>query len=174
MGIEVAAAVIGGAAIANSIMSGAAERKQADTDETVRQENNREVRLDTARQYKALADQEIDAAEDSARKSLAARRDAMKALATAKVQAGASGTFGGSIDAQIADLNTTGGRNLDTITRNYETARKNIQTNAENIEAQGRARIDNRKIMKPSWGGIFLGGAVSGASAGAQTMLAGM
>lgn len=168
-----AAAVSGGAQVASGIISGMQSRYDAEAQQEIQKNNNREIDRVAVANYSDLSRAETSIQESAALESLEQQKAYFKARGRVNVLAGSSGTAGGSVDSILRDLNQTKGQNISTITKNRRTQLDEIALQAEQIRQGAKASKSNRIFSKPSGGLIALNAVAQTADAGAKYMGAG-
>ena len=135
----------------------AVESAQADLEAS-----NLAARLLTADSYADLGAAKREIEEESLEASLAQQKEYIQAVGRVNLLAGASGTFGGSVDSMLRDLRQTRGANVSKIVKNRNTQLEGLYLNAKNIERQGLASQTTRTFNKPSALATGLGVASAG------------
>lgn len=147
------------------------QKYTAQAEQDLQAQNNAELDKAAIRQYSDLSVTEDEIQEQSALESLEQQKQYIQARGRQLVMAGASGTYGSSVDAMLRDLTQTKGKNLQIINRNRESQLKDIQTQAEQIRYGARAQKGNRIFNKPTLGQFAVTVGAAGAS-GAMSGLA--
>jgi hypothetical protein len=114
------------------------------------EEANLAARLLTADSYADLGAAKREIEEESLEASLTQQKEYIQAVGRVNLIAGASGTFGGSVDSMLRDLRQTRGANVSKIVKNRNTQLEGLYAEARNIERQGLASQTTRTFHKPS------------------------
>lgn len=168
-----AAAVSGGAQVASGIISGMQSRYDAEAQQEIQKNNNKEIDRAAVANYSDLSRAESSIQEGAALASLEQQKAYFKARGKATILAGASGTAGGSVDSILRDLNQTRGQNIATITKNRRTQLDEVALQAEQIRQSAKASKSNRIFSKPSGGLIALNAVAQTADATSKYLGAG-
>lgn len=152
-------------AVASTVYSGVQARKQAEAQEEQQRINNEVTMQSAVAQMGDLDAATKDTNEDASEEGLKTQADYIRNVSQVNLMAGASGTYGGSVDSMLRDLKTTRGRNMSAIVKNRDTQLGEIQKQAEQIRYGARANMDTRMFNKPSGFGIGLSAVASGVSA---------
>lgn len=134
------------------------------------EEANLAARLLAADSYADLGAAKREIEDESLEASLAQQRDYIQAVGRVNLLAGASGTFGGSVDSMLRDIRQTRGANVSKIVKNRNTQLESLALDARNIERHGLASQTTRTFNKPS----ALATGLSVAGAGLQGYSAGL
>lgn len=133
---------------------------------------NRHLEREAIRQYGELDAIESDIIYESHASSLQAQRELLSATSQVELQSAVTGTYGNSIDASIANLESGFGNRMSEITYNRDIELDNVSKQAEDIAA-GATAAGDRTIAQPGWytglkAGIGAAGAVQGIVGGVQ------
>lgn len=141
---------------ASAIYSGVQQGKVADANAEAQEKNNEALRVAAIQQYDDLSPAERDINEQSLEEGLAQKKQLIKERSRINLLAGASGTYGGSVDSMLSDLTRNYGQNISTIIRNRDTRLSEVAVQAEQIRYGARAQMTNRVFNKPSGVAIAL------------------
>lgn len=173
MGATAAAGAGGGLSTLGTYMSGRQERYNAEAQEALQAQNNREIDKAALENYSELSRAETGINMQAGESSLEQQKAFFKARGQQLVSSGASGTAGGSVDMVLRDLNTTKGKNLSTISYNRRQQLDEVVSQAESIRQGAKAAKSNRIFNKPSMGMIALNTAATAANSYSQYLTAG-
>lgn len=157
--------VMAAMAAAGSIVQGQQAKYTAEAEQENQANNNKSIKNAAVAQYGDLSKGEQDTMENANLEGLDNQRKFIEARSRVNALAGASGTYGGSIDSSLRDLRQTRGHNMENIKSNRDVALHEVKQQAEQIRYGAGARLQNRVFSKPSSGMIAFQGISSGASA---------
>jgi hypothetical protein len=136
--------------VASTVSSMQSQKAEAEANASIQENNNREITRAALEQYGELSAAEDSIQEAAGQESLEQQKLYYKSKGRVDVLAGSSGTYGGSVDAMLLDLNQTRGQNLSTITKNRRTQLNEITLQATQIRNSARASKGTRVFNKPS------------------------
>lgn len=160
-------------AAAPSIIGGIQQRKMAEANKKAQDQQNEQLRVAAIQQYDDLSAEEISIREQSNLTGLEQQKQLLRAQAAENNIAGASGTYGGSVDSIMSDLRQTKGKNMASINNQRSAQLDGIKQQAESIRYGARAQMSNRIFHKPSWGEIGLSAGVAAAGKAQSVAMAG-
>jgi len=173
MGAQAASAAAGGLNVASSVAGGLQARYDAEAQQAVQAQNNKEIDKAALANYSDLSRAETSIQEQAGLESLEQQKAYFKTRGQVLVASGANGMSGGSVDTILSDLNRTKGINLATITKNRRTQLDEIALQAEQIRQGAKASKSNRIFSKPSGGMIALNAAANTASSASNYLKTG-
>ena len=127
-----------------------AQQQAAKAQEKAADAKNERIQQETLRQYGEMSEAESEIVSDSYKNSIQAQADYLKSRSNIELQSAASGTYGGSVDLAIEDLNTTQGQRQADILKQRDQQLGQISQGARNLQAQSNASLDRTPIKKPS------------------------
>lgn len=157
-------AILAAVSAAAAIKTGLDARKSAQAAGDLQEEQNKNLRISAAQKYNDLIPAQRDTFETSAEDSIQAQAELFRAKGQVNVLAGASGTYGGSVDSMLRDLNATHGQNIRNIVHNRENEISGYKAQAEGIRYGAQREQGNRYFAKPSYLGIGASAVGSAAS----------
>ena len=148
--------ILGGLSAAQVFVQAEQTKLNAEAQAKAQEQNNQSIRLAAVQQYDDLSRAERDVIEQADLESLDQQRQHIQAQGRVNAMAGASGTYGGSVDSVLRDLVQTRGRNVAAIRSNKKTQLDDIRVQSEAIRFGARAQQGNRVFTKPKAGLVAL------------------
>lgn len=163
MGAQAAAGAAGGLNTLASFAGGMQARYNAEAEQKLQDQNNKEIDKAALENYSELSATEVSINRAAGESSLDQQKAFFKARGQQLVSSGASGTAGGSVDMVMKDLVATKGKNLSNIAFNRRQQLDEVVSQAKAIQQGAKAAKSNRIFNKPSMGMIALNTAAQAA-----------
>lgn len=154
------------ASMAGTALSMQNQKNIAEAEQELQAQNNAAIDRAAIAQYGDLSAAEDSIQEQASLEGLEQQKAAIQAKGRVNVLAASSGTYGGSIDSMLRDINATRGQNLTTIAKNRSTQLKEVKLQAEQIRYGAAANKSNRIFSKPSSGEMIAGVGLAGIQSG--------
>lgn len=156
-----------GIAVASTIQSVQAARKQAAAQSQAQVVKNRQITETAIANYDQLSESELETQNRALDDSLEMQKDYLQSKGRVNVMAAAMGTGGQSVSSQLGDLNRTKYSNYNTILQTRQAELDNIADQATSIRYNASASADTAPISRPSWASAAL--SIGSTAAGAYT-----
>lgn len=144
-------AVSAAASIAATAYSTYSQQQAATATADAQSKQNQEIAKQAAASYDDLTPAEIDANRQANDAALQQQAEALQAKGRVNLFAAASGTFGGSVDSMLYDIDNIRARNMNAILTQRESGLYSIKQQAEQTRQSAISGQFNQAINTPSW-----------------------
>lgn len=153
---QVATVVSTAVSVASTIAATAQARAAARAQEVAAERRNAQLVEQTISNYDELAEQELDAQQQSLDRSVKAQRDFLVNKGRINAVSAARGVGGLSVSSQLQDLERVKYSNYNTILLDRQAQMDNIADQAQSMRYQAASQMDVRPISRPSWAAAAL------------------